>query len=199
MTPEIRIDQLTGSRVILAPGRSDRPEGMSAPRREVRGSEGCPFCEGHEDKTPPEVWADRPGGGAADSPGWRVRAVPNLYPALAPAADGEGPGEPGGRAGGKAAGSFAGRADPLQASVRGVEADLFGSWPALGAHEVIISAPEHHGSLADLGAEQLAATLAAWRTRIAAHSDAAYTQLIVNEGLAAGASLEHSHAQLYAR
>ena len=31
-----------------------------------------------------------------------------------------------------------------------------------------------------------------------AHSDAAYVQLIVNEGGGAGASLEHTHAQLYA-
>jgi UDPglucose--hexose-1-phosphate uridylyltransferase len=43
----------------------------------------CPFCEGREDKTPPETFALRPGGGAPDSPGWTVRVVPNLYPAFA--------------------------------------------------------------------------------------------------------------------
>ena len=37
-----------------------------------------------------------------------------------------------------------------------------------------------------------------WRERIGAHGEAPYTQLIVNEGGGAGASLEHSHAQLYA-
>ena len=31
-----------------------------------------------------------------------------------------------------------------------------------------------------------------------AHADASYVHLIVNEGPDAGASLEHSHAQLYA-
>ena len=31
-----------------------------------------------------------------------------------------------------------------------------------------------------------------------AHADASYVQLIVNEGGGAGASLEHTHAQLYA-
>ncbi len=41
--------------------------------------------------------------------------------------------------------------------------------------------------------------MAAWRARVAAHSAvASYVHLIVNEGAAAGASLEHSHAQLYA-
>jgi UDPglucose--hexose-1-phosphate uridylyltransferase len=37
-----------------------------------------------------------------------------------------------------------------------------------------------------------------WRRRMRAHAEASYVQLIVNEGGGAGASLEHSHAQLYA-
>ena len=36
----------------------------------------CPFCEGREDRTPPESF--RVGGAA----GWTVRVVPNLYPAF---------------------------------------------------------------------------------------------------------------------
>ena len=44
--------------------------------------ESCPFCEGREDRTPPEVFALPAEGRAADTPGWRVRVVPNLYPAF---------------------------------------------------------------------------------------------------------------------
>jgi UDPglucose--hexose-1-phosphate uridylyltransferase len=40
----------------------------------------CPFCEGHEERTPPETFAIRPGGGEPDTDGWTVRVVPNLYP-----------------------------------------------------------------------------------------------------------------------
>ena len=82
--PEIRIDQLTGLRVVLAPGRAERPDAFSRAVAESKpdAAEKCPFCEGREDRTPPEVWADRPGGGEADTPGWRVRSVPNLYPVL---------------------------------------------------------------------------------------------------------------------
>ena len=80
--PEIRIDQLTGLRTILAAGRADRPIELEPATRETLDPSDCPFCEGNESKTPPEIWADRPGGGPADGPGWRVRAVPNLYPAL---------------------------------------------------------------------------------------------------------------------
>jgi UDPglucose--hexose-1-phosphate uridylyltransferase len=41
----------------------------------------CPFCEGREDRTPPETLA-LPAREPRDSPGWRVRVVPNLYPAF---------------------------------------------------------------------------------------------------------------------
>jgi UDPglucose--hexose-1-phosphate uridylyltransferase len=44
--------------------------------------ETCPFCEGHEDRTPPEVFALPAEGREPNSPGWRVRVVPNLYPAF---------------------------------------------------------------------------------------------------------------------
>jgi UDPglucose--hexose-1-phosphate uridylyltransferase len=192
-SPEIRIDQLTGMRTILAPARADRPEGLTAARAQPRGPEGCPFCEGSEMRTPPEVFAIRAAGGGSDTPGWSVRVVPTLSPAFE--AQAEKPPRPAG-AGPETA--FGSSADPLRASSRGTEPDLFASRPAEGAHEVIISAPEHVTALAELSDERLATTVEAWRERMRAHGDAAYAQLIVNEGGGAGASLEHTHAQLYA-
>jgi UDPglucose--hexose-1-phosphate uridylyltransferase len=130
-----------------------------------------PFAAGHEDQTPPEVYALR------DNGDWRVRVVPNLYPALSP-------GEPDGDG------------DPL-ASGRG-EPDLFATTPALGAHEVIVNAPDAVSSLAELEPKQVETAMSVWRERMRAHSDAAYVHIIVNEGKEAGASLPHTHAQLYA-
>jgi UDPglucose--hexose-1-phosphate uridylyltransferase len=184
--PEVRIDQLTGLRTILAAGRADRPIELEPATRDTIDESKCPFCEGNEDKTPPEVWADRPEGDP-DTPGWRVRAVPNLYPALSreDAKDGgdAAPGAP---------------ADPLRASARAGEPDLFTSLPARGVHEVVISSPRHHTALSELEPDQLRAAVGGWRERMRSHSDASCVQLIVNEGGGAGASLEHSHAQLYA-
>ena len=141
----------------------------------------------------------RPGGGEADTPGWTTRVVPNLYPALA---DAGATGNPAGRGveSGTAAdaGAFASGGDPLLASRRAGEPDLFAARPATGAHEVVINAPQHATALAELSDEQVAAAVETWRERMRAHSDAPYVQLIVNEGGAAGASLEHTHAQLYA-
>jgi UDPglucose--hexose-1-phosphate uridylyltransferase len=178
---------------ILAPGRAERPEGFNPPRSEPKGPESCPFCEGREDKTPPEVHATRPAGGGPDTPGWTTRVVPNLYPALA-----DGNSESPGAASGGDAGAFASAGDPLLASRRSGEPDLFASRPASGAHEVIVNGPDHLTAMAALSEGQLDAAIATWRERMRAHEDASYVQLIVNEGGSAGASLEHSHAQLYA-
>jgi UDPglucose--hexose-1-phosphate uridylyltransferase len=190
---ELRIDQLSGLPVILAPGRAERPEGFQLPASEPKGPDMCPFCEGREDRTPPEVYATRPGGGDPDTPGWTTRVVPNLYPAL-----GGGGGESMATATRGEAGAFASSGDPLLASRRSGEPDLFSSRPAGGAHEVLISTPRHVTALHELDAEQFAAAVATWRERMRAHAEASYVQLIVNEGGGAGASLEHSHAQLYA-
>jgi UDPglucose--hexose-1-phosphate uridylyltransferase len=179
--PEIRIDPLSGHRTIVAGERSRRPggePGCSPP--EPIDPAGDPFAEGHEDRTPPEIYATRPGGGPPDSPGWTVRVVPNLYPALAgPSGDGA---------------SAAAAVEPDLERWP----DLFASLPATGAHEVIVNGPQPVLSLAELPLEQVVAAVEVWRERMRAHADAAYLQLIVNERREAGASLPHTHAQLYA-
>ncbi len=119
----------------------------------------------------------RPDGGPTDSPGWSVRVVPNLYPALAPVDEAE-----------DRSGTPAMRDQP----------ELFASLPATGAHEVIINGPQPVLSLADLPVEQVVAATETWRERMRTHAASAYLQLIVNERREAGASLPHTHAQLYA-
>ena len=205
--PELRIDQLSGLPVILAPGRGDRPVAVSGAgadgpksadmeRFSARRRDSCPFCEGREGRTPPEVYATRPGGGAADTPGWTTRVVPNLYPAL----DGDDQaagGDPTAPTKGDA-GAFATAGDPLLESRRSGDPNLFVAKPARGAHEVVINAPTHATAMAELEEQQLAAAVTTWRERMRVHAGSSYVQLIVNEGGGAGASLEHTHAQLYA-
>jgi UDPglucose--hexose-1-phosphate uridylyltransferase len=79
MVSELREDVITGARVIVAPGRSTRPDTFRTAAAALPPSvPACPFCEGNEHDTPPEV--ARCGPGEADTPGWRVRVVPNKYP-----------------------------------------------------------------------------------------------------------------------
>jgi UDPglucose--hexose-1-phosphate uridylyltransferase len=169
---ELRVDPLTGLKTIIAAARAGRPGGqfdlVPPPPIEV---EKDPFAPGHEDQTPPEVYAVRPNGGGPDSPGWTVRVVPNLYPALAPDAPNPEP-----------------HANP----------DLYTAQAAAGHHEVIINAPEPVSSLTDLEPTQVEHAMEAWRERMRAHGGCACRHLIVNERREAGASLPHTHAQLYA-
>jgi len=106
-----------------------------------------------------------------DGDPWRVRAFANLYPALEPGAS---------------------------APERDHNPDLFTAQAAGGSHEVIVNAAEPVTSLSDLGPDQVALAVDAWRERMRAHAGAACRHLIVNEGREAGASLPHTHAQLYA-
>ncbi len=81
MEPSLLEDAHSGDVVAIAPGRDARPGGKRS-RDDVlvrarRPADECPFCAGREAQTPPAS-LELPGGGAP----WRVRAVPNRYPAL---------------------------------------------------------------------------------------------------------------------
>jgi UDPglucose--hexose-1-phosphate uridylyltransferase len=171
--PEVRVDPLTGLKSIVTPERATRPGGgLSAEPCPPIDPETDPFREGHEDQTPPEVFALRPNGSAPDTPGWTVRVVPNLYPALDPESTTPPP--------------FA-------------KKDLFTATPAKGRHEVVINAPDPVPSLANLDVAQVKAAVGVWRERMREHAEnAAYVHVIVNERREAGASLPHTHAQIYA-
>lgn len=63
---------------MIAPGRAKRP-GAARPLLEPPSLDelaSCPFCAGHEEMTPPQTLV------LPETGEWRVRAVPNLYPAL---------------------------------------------------------------------------------------------------------------------
>jgi UDPglucose--hexose-1-phosphate uridylyltransferase len=134
--------------VVVAPGRSSRPGAIGRTTR-VADAATCPFCEGHEAMTPPEVLRLGGAGGPPDSPGWTIRVVPNKYPAI--------PGQ-----------------------------------------EVVIHGPAHVTAFAELPDAVAVEALHAWEARRAFHrsAGAAYLLAAVNEGPAAGASLDHSHSQL---
>jgi UDPglucose--hexose-1-phosphate uridylyltransferase len=170
--PEVRVDPLTGLRTIIAADRAGRPGGgLSCTAPDPIDPETDPFLEGHEDRTPPELF--RAGGGEPDTPGWSVRVVPNLYPALTPNA-----------------------ADPA----RDAYPDLFTAVAARGGHEVVVNAPQPLVSLSQLEPAQVVTALEVWRARIRHHTEAgaAYVHVIVNERREGGASLPHTHAQVYA-
>ena len=63
---------------MIAPGRAKRPGAARATLDPPTPNEleTCPFCAGHEEMTPPQTLV------LPEQGDWRVRVVPNLYPAL---------------------------------------------------------------------------------------------------------------------
>ena len=169
---ELRKDPITGRWVIVAPDRVKRPTDFHLERPTVAGRDTCPFCEGREHMTPPEVLAYRAGGGVANGPGWDVRVVPNKFPAMA--VEGE-----------------------LNVKAGG----LFERMDAVGSHEVLIESPRHDDTLATMSVEQIERVLRAFRDRaVALARDPRFQSVVLfkNHGATAGATLEHPHAQLIA-
>jgi UDPglucose--hexose-1-phosphate uridylyltransferase len=170
--PELRKDPITGRWVIVATDRAMRPADFI--REHVAPVEGrfCPFCPGHEEKTPPEVLAYRPGGGLPNSTGWSLRVVPNKFPALRVEGDLNRQGE-----------------------------GLYDKMNGVGAHEVVIETPDHMLTLGDLSEKQVEDVFWASRDRIVdLRKDIRLRYILVfkTHGDAAGATLEHTHSQIIA-
>lgn len=77
--PELHFDPLGRRHVLLAPERARRGAPPHQPFEADPAP--CDFCGGREDQTPPETFSIRDPATSPDTPGWRVRVVPNLYPA----------------------------------------------------------------------------------------------------------------------
>lgn len=168
--PSIREDPLRGHRVIFSEERARRPREFTV-RDTPRAGFRCPFCPGHEADTPPEKLAVRDGG-PADSPGWRIRVVPNRYPALH-----------------VAEGIDAAAVLPPDAA------------PGYGFHEVVIETERHDVDVPDLSPEAAELVVEVWRERARALvSDPGIRHVVIfkNFGERAGATLSHPHSQIIA-
>lgn len=169
--PELRYDPLEHRWVIIATERAARPSDL-ADTTKYNSVKVCPFCEGHESETPPEIWAVRDPHTAPNSPGWKVRVVSNKYPAL-----------------------------KIEAQGKRMGVGYYDMIEGTGAHEVIIETPQHDVTLADLPPEHVKWALLSYRERIKdLYKDPRFRYALIfkNHGKRAGASLAHPHSQLIA-
>ena len=163
---ELRHDPIQKRWVIIASDRGKRPLDFKQTniKKEVKF---CPFCKGSEAKTPATISEIK-----GDDGTWRVRAVPNKYPAL------------------KIEGDLDRRAEGIFDVVNGI-----------GAHEVIIESPVHDDDIASMSNENVQKILMMYRNRLQdlkRDSRFKYILIFKNYKEAAGASLEHPHSQIIA-
>ncbi len=169
--PELRKDPVVGRWVIIATERGKRPtDFQSDPVDDDTGF--CPFCEGHEDKTPPEILAYRDNNHQANGPGWDLRVVPNKFPALR-----------------------------IEGEMEKAGVGMYDKMNGIGAHEVIIETPDHLKKFRMHTSDSLARVFEAYKNRLMdLNKDRRFKYILIfkNEGKRAGASLSHPHSQLIA-
>ncbi len=169
--PELRKDPVMGRWVIIATERAARPTDFRLEPQAPK-SEFCPFCKDNEGKTPPEIMAYREPGTAPNTPGWRVRVVPNKFPALR-----------------------------VEGELGKVGYGIYDMMNGVGAHEVIIETPQHLVSMTQMTENNIGDVIWAYRDRLVdlkKDRRLLYGLVFKNVGAVAGASLEHTHSQLIA-
>lgn len=168
---ELRWDLLKSSWAIVTTERGRPPRDYTLERERVNMT-ACPFCYGREEKTPGEIFAIRPEGSPANTPGWKVRVMPNKYPALR-----------------------------IEGELHKRSFGLYDVMNGIGAHEVIVENPDHERSMAQLSPAEIQDVLRAYRTRLLdLRKDPRFRYILVfkNHGVEAGAAIPHSYSQLIA-
>lgn len=171
--PELRRDPVIGRWVIISTERAKRPVDFMLLQEQADSPDDCPFCDGNESQTPPEIAAVRPAKTGANSPGWTVRVVPSIKPLLR-----------------------------IEGEQNRHAKGMYDVMNGIGAHEVIIEDPRHVANIADVPAERLRDVLALAVTRfIDLEHDPRFRYVLwfKNYGEVAGAGkIQHARSQLIA-
>ncbi len=172
---ELRKDPVTREWVILAKERAKRPDdfiGNKPKEKKTAHDPKCPFCEGNEAKTPPEVLAYRPLDSKKNTKGWQLRVINNKFAALS-----------------------------LDGDLSRKDVQLFDSMHGIGAHEVVVESTDHSKNIALYDIKTVENVLWSYCDRyLALKKDPRlkYISVFRNHGKIAGASLAHPHSQIVA-
>ncbi len=126
--PEIRRDPLTMSWRVIDTGFFGKIADDSI--------ETCPLCPGHEHLTQKEIYAIRPRGSPANSPGWSVRVIPSENPIL--------------------------KLSTIERTARGMYDQISNK----GANELVAVTPVHGKKLSEFAPQEVADVLRVYQQRI---------------------------------
>lgn len=172
--PELRKDPIIGRWVIISTERAKRPDQFSSVCDEEPAEiKTCPFCEGNEAQTPPEIYALRPRHTPPNSSGWELRVIPSKAPFLR-----------------------------IEGELNRRGSGMYDLMNGIGAHEIILETGQHLYSMADLSQEQIEKVIYCYINRILdLERDKRFKYVLIfkNHGWVAGSGpYKHSRSQLIA-
>ncbi|MFH0918168.1 MAG: DUF4931 domain-containing protein [Candidatus Omnitrophota bacterium] len=171
--PELRKDPIIGRWVIIATERARRPDQFVGHLHDPEEEKACPFCEGREGKTPPEIYAVRTRNPTRNEPGWDLRVIPSISPFL------------------RVEGDLDRRGNGVYDVMNGV-----------GAHEIVVETNQHIANMADLSEEQITRVLNCYSDRILdleKDTRLKYVLVFKNYGKGSGSTgIRHARSQLIA-
>jgi len=166
--PELRQNIITRDWVVIARERALRPDQFAGPKQpELQKNDyvkDCPFCPGNEAMAEEEIFR------LEDKNKWKLRLVPNKYPAVMPSGN-------------------------TERNMNGI----YRSMDAFGFHDVLIEHRKHSHTLIDMTHEEMNHILDAYRQRYRMlKKDKRIESIIIfrNHGKSAGTSLVHPHSQI---
>ncbi len=168
---EIRRDPITDRWIIASTDSLMGPDDFEIEPHST-SSQPCPFCPGNEKMTPPEIPIRIASGNSGDPSHWKMRVVPNKFPALR-----------------------------IEGTLNRAGVGVYDMMNGIGAHEVIVETPEHTKALSDFEPGEMAQLLELFRERsLDLRRDKRFRYLLIfkNYGEPAGASLSHPHSRLIA-
>jgi UDPglucose--hexose-1-phosphate uridylyltransferase len=169
---QFRKDVFTGRWVIIAETDTVHRDQFSF-KRSSREAAFCPFCQGHEASTPPEIFAIRPYGSPPNGPDWTVRVVPNLQLRLR-----------------------------IEEALHRRPEGFHDMMDGIGADEIIVETPSHDRCLHQLEVHQIRDIIRTWASRIRdleQDKRIRYVLIFKNHGDEAGAhTITHSISELMA-
>ena len=171
---DIRYNILDDRHSIIAPERLHKPLSTIelTNQKPLEDGRNCPFCDGNEDKTTPEIDAIRADSSRPNSPNWSVRVIPNLY-----------------------------RAVSIESENYVKHNGLFVANEGFGAHEIVVDTPIHNNLMHKWSLEEYSRWIEIIQKRIRdLQIDQRLISLSIfkNQGARAGASQPHPHTQIIA-
>ncbi len=171
---ELRKDPITGRWIIFIEERRHRRRHLPHQYQESPEEQVCPFCEGKEHLTPPEIFAFRRNNSKPNTTGWNVRVVPDISPIL-----------------------------NVEKEFKSKGIGIYDTMDGLGAHEIVVESNIHNDNYDSMSIDQIKDIFRAYNQRITDLSkDVRLKYILINKNFRSGMGthmpFHHPHSHLVA-